>query len=252
MLKTTKDIAESLLANKADVNAKDNDGWTPLHEASYEGSKEVAEVLLANKADVKAKDKLGNTPLQAAENADHKEIAELLRKNGGQSSDPSTNSTVNPPDKRDTKNDPGEMQSSGSNSSSSFTTTADALDNLGKLAIASQEVQNAKTPEVRQRELEVIQAATRSLQELSKLTASKNDSNGQPDASAIAQAAGQSLEALQRLEMAKTPEQRQAELKLVTEAAKTLNSAGTAISESQQAAHSTQNSSNTSPANSFL
>ena len=51
-----KDVAELLLANKAEVNAKDNNGWTPLHLAAPKGHKDVAELLLANKAEVNAKD----------------------------------------------------------------------------------------------------------------------------------------------------------------------------------------------------
>ena len=50
-----KDVAELLLANKAEVNAKDNNGGTPLHDAAVKGHKDVAELLLANKAEVNAK-----------------------------------------------------------------------------------------------------------------------------------------------------------------------------------------------------
>src|ERR1035438_7582111 len=56
-----KDVAELLLANGADVNAKNtgttglNTGLTPLHYAAGSGHKDVAELLLANKADVNAK-----------------------------------------------------------------------------------------------------------------------------------------------------------------------------------------------------
>ena len=58
-----KDVAELLLANKAEVNAKDNNGVTPLHLAAFNGHKDVAELLLANKAEVNAKDNDGETPL---------------------------------------------------------------------------------------------------------------------------------------------------------------------------------------------
>jgi ankyrin repeat protein len=38
-------VAELLLANKADVNAKNSDGQTPLHEAVESGFKDVVELL---------------------------------------------------------------------------------------------------------------------------------------------------------------------------------------------------------------
>ena len=59
-------MAELLLANKAEVNAKDNRRWTPLHWAAAQGHKDVAELLLANKAEVNAKDKDGEMPLHYA------------------------------------------------------------------------------------------------------------------------------------------------------------------------------------------
>ena len=61
-----KDVVELLLANKAEVNAKDNDGVTPLHCGGVSGHKDVAELLLANKAEVNAKDNDGGTPLHMA------------------------------------------------------------------------------------------------------------------------------------------------------------------------------------------
>jgi ankyrin repeat protein len=73
-----KDVAELLLANKADVNAKNVWGRTPLHVAAENDHKDVAELLLANKADVNAKDGAGNTPLDAAAFYGDKAMAELL------------------------------------------------------------------------------------------------------------------------------------------------------------------------------
>jgi ankyrin repeat protein len=77
----SKDVAEVLLANKADVNAKNDDGRTPLHAAAIDGRKDVAEVLLANKADVNSKDKQGETPLHEAAQEGRNDVAELLLAN---------------------------------------------------------------------------------------------------------------------------------------------------------------------------
>ena len=72
------------LAAGADVNAKANDGWTPLHWAAWESHKEIAELLIANGADVNAKNDVGDTPLNYwAEMNTEGETAELLRKDGG-------------------------------------------------------------------------------------------------------------------------------------------------------------------------
>ena len=84
-----KEIAKLLIANGADVNTKNKDSTTPLHQASLGGRKEVVELLIANGADVNAKvvsgTKQGLTPLDAANETNHPEIADLLRKHGGKS-----------------------------------------------------------------------------------------------------------------------------------------------------------------------
>jgi ankyrin repeat protein len=36
---------KSLPADKAEVNARDKDGWTPLYEAAQNGHKDIAELL---------------------------------------------------------------------------------------------------------------------------------------------------------------------------------------------------------------
>ena len=66
------------IAAGADVNAKGEEGLTPLQYATFHGHKEVAELLIAKGADVNAKDEGGETPLLYAATFGHKEIAELL------------------------------------------------------------------------------------------------------------------------------------------------------------------------------
>ena len=65
-----------LIANGADVNAKDNRKVTPLHIAD---TKEIIELLIAKGADVNAKYNDGITPLDWANGT----TADLLRKHGG-------------------------------------------------------------------------------------------------------------------------------------------------------------------------
>jgi ankyrin repeat protein len=71
------------LANGTDVNAKDENGYTPLHPAALNGHKEIVELLIAKGADVNAKDNDGKTPLDSAIDFKHTETANLLREHGG-------------------------------------------------------------------------------------------------------------------------------------------------------------------------
>jgi ankyrin repeat protein len=43
-------MAAVLIAHKAEVNARDNSGVTPLHYAAITGNKAMAKLLLAHKA----------------------------------------------------------------------------------------------------------------------------------------------------------------------------------------------------------
>ena len=76
-----KDIVELLIAKGANVNAKDNWDWTPLHSAVY-GHKDIVELLIAKGANVKARDGGGRTPLWYAQDKGYTDIVELLRKHG--------------------------------------------------------------------------------------------------------------------------------------------------------------------------
>jgi TonB family protein len=78
-----KDVVELLLAKKADINAKGTAGDTPLHVAAAEGYKDIVELLLAGKADVNAKTVVGITPLDRADWNGRKDVVELLRQSGG-------------------------------------------------------------------------------------------------------------------------------------------------------------------------
>ena len=76
-----KDVAELLLANKADVEAKSYGGWTALLNAVFGGHKDMVELLLTNKTDVNYKEDAGRTPLHVAAENGYTEIAALLLAN---------------------------------------------------------------------------------------------------------------------------------------------------------------------------
>ncbi len=77
------EAVKEYLAIGTNVNAKGEDGETPLHFAAIGGQKEIAELLIAKGADVNAKDDDDTTPLDWTVEADHTEISDLLRKHGG-------------------------------------------------------------------------------------------------------------------------------------------------------------------------
>jgi len=56
-------IAKLLIANGADIHAKDFYGHTPLHKTGWTRNSEVAKLLITSGADVNAKDNYGQTPL---------------------------------------------------------------------------------------------------------------------------------------------------------------------------------------------
>ena len=70
---------EKLLAESPDlVNARDNDGYTPLHRAAYGGHCKTADFLISHGANVNAKTQDGWTPLHAAAHWDQRDMCELL------------------------------------------------------------------------------------------------------------------------------------------------------------------------------
>ena len=99
-VKRRNGVVELLIGKGLDVNAKDEDGDTPLHYTTDQGQKEIAELLIARGADVNAKKANGKTPLDWAKassslfgpledkvKAAKKETTDLLRKHGGKTGD---------------------------------------------------------------------------------------------------------------------------------------------------------------------
>lgn len=74
------DIADELLANKADVNAPDSMQYTPLHTAIEKHEFQLAAKLLLAGADANVQNAVGNTPLhQVASQPTSEEATEIVR-----------------------------------------------------------------------------------------------------------------------------------------------------------------------------
>ncbi len=70
---------KDLINQKANINAKDMYGWTPLHFAASRNKLSVVEFLFNNNANINAKDVYGNTPLHvAAQYSSNLEIVKFL------------------------------------------------------------------------------------------------------------------------------------------------------------------------------
>jgi ankyrin repeat protein len=66
-------FSTTLIADGADLNARDENDWTPLHCAASNKNPAVVEALIAAGADIKARDSVGRLPFDLAkENQDIK------------------------------------------------------------------------------------------------------------------------------------------------------------------------------------
>ena len=70
--------AKLLIDKGADLNVQDNEGYTPLHLAAWQGMKDMAELLIDRGANLNTQDNWGWTPLHRAVIAKQQDIAKLL------------------------------------------------------------------------------------------------------------------------------------------------------------------------------
>jgi ankyrin repeat protein len=75
-------MARLLVENGAQVNAVQQGGWTPLHEAADKNQLETADLLLSNGADPDAANDDGLTPLALARRKSFDQMAALLQQHG--------------------------------------------------------------------------------------------------------------------------------------------------------------------------
>ncbi|KAI3449570.1 hypothetical protein Pfo_006235 [Paulownia fortunei] len=77
---------KSCVAQGAEVNGRDQNGWTPLHRAAFMGHMESVRFLVSHGARVDLVDGTGYTPLLRAVEAGHVEVAMYLLSHGAKAS----------------------------------------------------------------------------------------------------------------------------------------------------------------------
>jgi len=77
-----KQVVKWLIGCGANINTRDDNGFSALHIATQESHIEMVSYLLQNGADVNIQDKFGNTPIMRTNRATPAELLRILLENG--------------------------------------------------------------------------------------------------------------------------------------------------------------------------
>ena len=73
------EVVKSFIDNGVDIEARNENGWTPLHVTSILGHAEKTKLLIDAGADIDARNIIGQTPLDIATDRGCMEVAKLLK-----------------------------------------------------------------------------------------------------------------------------------------------------------------------------
>jgi len=80
-------IVGQLIAQGVDINAIDDDGYSPLMHCVWVDNSEITELLLKKGADIKVKDADGSTALELAAESGSRSVVDVLLRNGADALD---------------------------------------------------------------------------------------------------------------------------------------------------------------------
>jgi hypothetical protein len=76
------DMIKILISKGSEINARDDEGWTALMQASFSGQLENVSLLLESGADINSLSNKGETALAIAQRESHSEVVKLLQQRG--------------------------------------------------------------------------------------------------------------------------------------------------------------------------
>lgn len=82
LARNSRELIEYLIDTGADIEARSDGQWTPLHNQAYRGDRDGVELLLEHGADIEAKTSFGHTPLLSSIRWDRIEVTKFLIEKG--------------------------------------------------------------------------------------------------------------------------------------------------------------------------